>query len=60
MAKLVVLYVVHLSAFGSSVPDRLEALHAYDTLAECWEAAESRSSPHDGAERLYICLPARQ
>lgn len=61
MNALFILAVIHMADFGSPTPDRYEAVYAYDTLSECWEAAavESETRAYDMSEAVVVCLPAQ-
>jgi len=62
MGPLFILAVIHLADYGSTTPDRYEPIHAYDTLAECWAAAEIAvvSSVYETKEAVVVCLPEAQ
>lgn len=54
---LFILAVIHMSELGSPVPDRYEALHAYATLEECWDAAYIEHEQREPGEAVIVCLP---
>ena len=54
---LYILAVIYLADYGTMTPDRYEALHAYDTLAECWAEAAVQAQIHEGQEAIIVCLP---